>query len=250
MDKQENNNSWINHKLKAINKVEAYNTRNSQAVTQRSTTLALQDLTAGIGRDPVFCLWYGRRRKNTSSNCMCDFFSSNQARKRVKMPLAFPSDCKVCSINRSVTLWRQLYYLSRAKIQCLCILHKQENNNSWINHKLKAINKVEAYNTRNSQAVTQRSTTLALQDLTAGIGRDPVFCLWYGRRRKNTSSSCMCHLFLSRQARKRVKIPLAFPSYCKECSINRPSTSYIVATTLTFVARENSVLMQCGQARK
>ena len=43
-------------------KNEVYSTRYSQAVTHPSTNLALPGLTAGIGREPVFSRWYGRRQ--------------------------------------------------------------------------------------------------------------------------------------------------------------------------------------------
>ena len=45
-------------------KVKAYSTRYSQAVTHPSTNLALPSLTAVIGREPVFSRWYGRRQSN------------------------------------------------------------------------------------------------------------------------------------------------------------------------------------------
>ena len=64
------NQSKPSHNDKMLSQIEVYNTRYSQAVSRRSTTLALQDLTTGIGRDPVFCLWYGRRRKKARSCCV------------------------------------------------------------------------------------------------------------------------------------------------------------------------------------
>ena len=48
-------------------KKEVYSTRYSQAVTHPSTNLALPDLTSGIGREPVFSRWYGRRQKKKVS---------------------------------------------------------------------------------------------------------------------------------------------------------------------------------------
>ena len=47
-------------------KREAYNTGYSQAVTHPSTNPARQGLTSVIGREPVFSLWYGRRRKSVA----------------------------------------------------------------------------------------------------------------------------------------------------------------------------------------
>ena len=44
-------------------KIEAYNTRCSQAVTHPGTDLALPCLTSVIGREPVYSWWYGCRRK-------------------------------------------------------------------------------------------------------------------------------------------------------------------------------------------
>ena len=50
----------------------------------------------------------------------------------------------------------------------------------------------KAYNTGYSQAVSHPSTNLALQGLTAVIGREQVFFLWCGRRQKaNAKSSYM-----------------------------------------------------------
>ena len=48
----------------ARQKIEAYNTGYSQAVTHPSTNPARQGLTSVIGREPVLSLWYGRRRGN------------------------------------------------------------------------------------------------------------------------------------------------------------------------------------------
>ena len=50
-------------KKNAKDLLKVYDTRYSQAVTQPGTNLALQDLTAVIGREPVLSLWCGRRRK-------------------------------------------------------------------------------------------------------------------------------------------------------------------------------------------
>ena len=53
----------------------------------------------------------------------------------------------------------------------------------------------KAYSTGYSQAVSHPGTNLALQGLTAVIGREPVLFLWCGRRRKaNLKSSYMSHL--------------------------------------------------------
>ena len=53
----------------------------------------------------------------------------------------------------------------------------------------------KAYNTGYSQAVSHPGTNLALQGLTAVIGREPVLFLRCGRRRKgNPKSSYISHL--------------------------------------------------------
>ena len=53
----------------------------------------------------------------------------------------------------------------------------------------------KAYSTGYSQAVSHPGTNLALQALTAVIGREPVLFLWCGRRRKaNAKSSYMSRL--------------------------------------------------------
>ena len=53
----------------------------------------------------------------------------------------------------------------------------------------------KAYNTGYSQAVSHPGTNLALQGLTAVIGREPVLFRWCGRRRKgNPKSSYMSRL--------------------------------------------------------
>ena len=44
-------------------KVNAYSTRCSQAVTHPSTIRARRCLTSVIGREPVFSTWYGRRQR-------------------------------------------------------------------------------------------------------------------------------------------------------------------------------------------
>ena len=50
----------------------------------------------------------------------------------------------------------------------------------------------KAYNTGYSQAVSHPGTNLALQGLTAVIGREQVLFLWCGRRQKaNAKSSYM-----------------------------------------------------------
>ena len=50
------------HRIRRMTK-KVYSTRYSQVVTQPSTNLALPNLTSGIGREPVFYRWYGRRQK-------------------------------------------------------------------------------------------------------------------------------------------------------------------------------------------
>ena len=53
----------------------------------------------------------------------------------------------------------------------------------------------KAYSTGYSLAVSHPGTNLALQGLTAVIGREAVLFLWCGRRRKaNLKSSYMSHL--------------------------------------------------------
>ena len=53
----------------------------------------------------------------------------------------------------------------------------------------------KAYNTGYFQVVFHPGTNLALQGLTAVIGREPVLFLWCGRRRKgNPKSSYMSRL--------------------------------------------------------
>ena len=49
----------------------------------------------------------------------------------------------------------------------------------------------KAYNTAYSQVVTQPGTDAARQELTSVIGREPVRCLWCGRRRKTQAESCV-----------------------------------------------------------
>ena len=50
--------------LHSENQQNAYNTRDSQAVTHPSTNPARPGLTSVIRREPVLSRWYGRRRKN------------------------------------------------------------------------------------------------------------------------------------------------------------------------------------------
>ena len=54
---------WWKNSRKNKWKEEAYNTGYSQAVTHPSTNPARQGLTSVIRREPVFSLWYGRRRE-------------------------------------------------------------------------------------------------------------------------------------------------------------------------------------------
>ena len=61
----------------------AYNTRDSQAVTHPSTNRARRCLTSVIRREPVYSTWYGRRR-----NCICKR-GSNYKKSRQPYPYIF-----------------------------------------------------------------------------------------------------------------------------------------------------------------
>ena len=53
--------------IQPFNRVQnAYNTRDSQAVTHPSTNRARRCLTSVIRREPVYSTWYGRRRRRKS----------------------------------------------------------------------------------------------------------------------------------------------------------------------------------------
>ena len=54
---------WWKNSTKNKWNEEAYNTGYSQVVTHPSTNPPRQGLTSVIRREPVFCLWYGRRRE-------------------------------------------------------------------------------------------------------------------------------------------------------------------------------------------
>src|SRR3569623_862660 len=72
---------FMQSKIFAIKK--AYNTRDSQDVSDPSTNRAQRCLTCQIGRDGVFSTWYGRKREKDiqkwpfvigKSSTFCSFF--------------------------------------------------------------------------------------------------------------------------------------------------------------------------------
>ena len=117
-----------------------------------------------------------------------------------------------------------------------------------------------AYNTRDSQAVTHPSTNRARRCLTSVIRREPVYSTWYGRRRRGKSKTrsgstigkflgSIVVSILACHARDRGSIPRRgeiFGSFFPSISSFSISSS---RSLVTFICRDSIVVstLRCGR---
>lgn len=108
----------------------------------------------------------------------------------------------ICQVTHAIEIFARLCWNARSRVKSFKItsfwtslplrtlqfgfrlLVAPRLNQKMKNEREQSKEKWEAYDTGYSQAVTHPSTNPARQGLTSVIGREPVFSLWYGRRRK------------------------------------------------------------------
>uniref|UniRef100_A0A0K0DM32 Zf-3CxxC domain-containing protein n=1 Tax=Angiostrongylus cantonensis TaxID=6313 RepID=A0A0K0DM32_ANGCA len=135
----------------------AYDTWDSQAVSDPSTNQAQRCLTCQIGRDGVLSTWYGRKRTHMLNCCTQYKRIAHRDSQAVSDPSTNQAQrCLTCQIGRDGVL------------------------STWYG----------PYDTWDSQAVSDPSTNQAQRCLTCQIGRDGVLSTWYGRKRNYMLNCC------------------------------------------------------------
>ena len=119
-----------------------------------------------------------------------------------------------------------------------------------------------AYNTRDSQAVTHPSTNRARRCLTSVIRREPVYSTWYGRRQRRMSKTQPQHKIdtvlgsivvsiLACHARDRGSIPRRGENFYFDVSTFCPNIFSICSSksTFTLICRDSIVVStsRCGR---
>ena len=83
--------------------------------------------------------------------------------------------------------WPKSYYLLRY-IHCMHLVSTGPFHTKFSSSFIQVLmtKRAKVYSTRYSQEVSHPSTNRARRCFTSGIGREPVYSTWYGRRRQNT----------------------------------------------------------------
>ena len=123
----------------------AYNTRYSQKVFHPSTNRARRCLTSVIGREPVYSVWYGRRRNRCVSRALYNitcFKCRGQYLQKVHTCLNIPILNDIREIHNYMAKWRKKNFkywkIFRSKetsyMEDLMIEYINNKINTWTNN--------------------------------------------------------------------------------------------------------------------